>query len=98
MTVKTIDATTAKQWLEDDEAILIDVREPNEHAAQKIEGAQLHPLGSICCGSLPQTDKKIIIHCQKGVRGNNACQKLLSENASLDLYNLEGGIEAWYQT
>lgn len=97
MTVKYIDPQTAKRWLDANEAILIDVREPAEHASQKIKGAQLHPLGSICCGKLPQTDKKILIHCQKGIRGRNACEKLLAENDELEIYNIEGGIEAWEQ-
>lgn len=97
MTVKTIDAATAKNWLEQDEAVLIDVRESAEHASSRIPEAQLHPVGSICCGALPDTGKKIIIHCQKGMRGRNACEKLLTENAALEVYNMEGGIEAWAQ-
>lgn len=97
MNVKTIDALTAKQWLSEGQAVLIDVREPTEHASQKITGAKLHPVGSICCGDLPSREKKIIIYCQKGMRGSNACQKLMAENDELDIYNLEGGIEAWQQ-
>lgn len=97
MTIKHIDVSTAKQWLDNDEAILIDVREPAEHAAQKIPDAALHPVGSICCSGIPQTEKKILIHCQKGMRGSNACQKLMAENEALEVYNIEGGIEAWQQ-
>lgn len=97
MTVQNIDVQTAKQWLDNNEAILIDVREPAEHAAQKIPNAALHPVGSICCSGIPQTDKKILIHCQKGMRGSNACQKLMAENEALEVYNIEGGIEAWQQ-
>lgn len=95
MTIKTIDALTAKAWLDEGKALLIDVREPAEYASQKIAGAASKPLGSICCGNLPETDKKIIIHCQRGMRGENACNKLISENNALEIYNLEGGIEAW---
>lgn len=97
MSVKQINAKTAKQWLDAEEAILIDVREPAEHAAQNIPGALLKPVGSVCCSKLPTTDKKILIHCQKGARGNNACQKLFAENDSLEIYNIEGGLEAWQQ-
>ena len=97
MNVKTVDVTTAKQWLDKDQAILIDVREPAEYASQKIIGAALHPVGSISVNKIPQTDKKILIYCQKGARGSNACQKLLTENEELEVYNIEGGIEAWHQ-
>ncbi len=95
--VQNIGVQTAKQWLDKNEAILIDVREPAEHASQKISGAALHPVGSICCNDIPKTDKKILIHCQKGMRGSNACQKLMAENEELEVYNIEGGIEAWQQ-
>lgn len=95
MTVKNIDVQTAKKWLDADEAILIDVRESIEHNTQKIEGAKLHPSGSICCSSIPETDKKILVHCQKGGRGHNACQKLIAESDEINVYNIEGGIEAW---
>ena len=97
MNVKTVDVTTAKQWLDKNQAILIDVREPAEYASQKIVGAALHPVGSISVNSIPHTDKKILIYCQKGARGSNACQKLMTENEELEVYNIEGGIEAWQQ-
>jgi rhodanese-related sulfurtransferase len=97
MNVKTVNVTTAKQWLDKKQAILIDVREPAEYASQKIVGAALHPVGSISVNSIPQTDKKILIYCQKGARGSNACQKLMTENEELEVYNIEGGIEAWYK-
>lgn len=97
MTIKHIDAQTLKQWLTNDEAILIDVREPAEHKTANIPGAILKPLGSICCSDIPKSRKKIVLHCQKGMRGTNACQKLFAENNDIEVYNLEGGIEAWKQ-
>lgn len=96
MPFKTIDSKTLKNWLEKGEAVLVDVREPAEHAASNIDGAVLLPLGKINKTSLPLcAGKKLVIHCQKGRRGEMACKKLISENPNLDVYNLEGGIEAW---
>jgi rhodanese-related sulfurtransferase len=97
MTIKNIDAPTLKKWLDNNEAVLIDVREPAEHKTANIPGSTLKPAGSICCGDIPDTGKKIVIHCQKGARGTNACQKLIAENNAIEVYNLEGGIEAWQQ-
>lgn len=97
MPVKQIDPTTAKQWLDKGEAVLIDVREPAEHAAQHIKGAQLCSLGSLCGDKLPKTNKKILVHCQKGVRGERACENLIAEKSPLEVYNIQGGIEAWQQ-
>lgn len=96
MLLKTIDSKTLKNWLENGEAVLVDVREPAEHAASNIEGAVPLPLGKINKTTAPPcAGKKLVIHCQKGRRGETACKKLLSENPNLDIYNLEGGIEAW---
>jgi rhodanese-related sulfurtransferase len=95
-TIKSIDAKTAKEWLDKHEAIIIDVREPGEHAAIHIVGATLIPVNMIDENKLPKFhNKKFIIHCQLGKRGAMACEKLLRNNPTLDVYNLEGGIEAW---
>lgn len=96
MALKTIDAKTLKTWLDNNEAVLVDVREPAEHAAENITGATLLPLGSVSKSALPTcAGKKLVIHCRKGGRGGSACAKLLAEDPNLDIYNLEGGIEAW---
>ena len=96
MPISQVNAETVKQWLDNGEAVLIDVREPGEHAAQHIDGAMLHPLGKVCCDELPDTaGKKVVLHCARGKRSAMACQKLLAEDDSLQLYNLEGGISAW---
>lgn len=97
--VKSIDAKTANEWLCRKEAILIDVREPEEYNAMHILGANLIPVGSIKTNKLPPEayNKKIIIHCRLGKRGSIACEKLLSENPNLDVYNIEGGIDQWQQ-
>ncbi len=96
MTITPIDPTTLKQWLDTGEAIVVDVREPAEYAAEKIKGATLLPLARVSKSTLPDcTNKKLVIHCRKGGRGGNACQKLLAEDPSLEIYHLEGGLDAW---
>lgn len=93
---QSIDAKTAKEWLEKNEAVLIDVREPGEHQAMKISGSKLIPVGSISKDKLPDIqNKKLIIHCHIGKRGGMACEKLLRDHPDLDIYNLEGGISSW---
>ena len=97
MPIQTIDAPTLKRWLDSGEAVLIDVREPGEHASCHIAGATLLPVGSVCKSALPKAyeGKKLVVHCLKGGRGSTACEKLLAEDSALTLYNLEGGIGAW---
>lgn len=96
MTIKNIDAKTLKNWLDNDQAILIDVRQPAEHRSQNISHAKLIPLDQICKEKLPHIgNKKLVIHCQAGKRSLMACQKLLNENLGVEIYNLEGGINSW---
>lgn len=96
MTIKNINCETLKNWLNSDEAILIDVREPAENEARKIEGSYLIPLAQISKKSLPNLGtKKLVIHCHSGKRSFAACSKILSEDPNLEVYNLEGGILSW---
>ena len=96
MGIKNIDAKTLEKWLKNDEAVLVDVREIAEHQARNIAKANLVPLGKICCGKLPNfSGKKLVVHCQGGKRSLAACQKLIAEDGDLEVYNLEGGINAW---
>lgn len=93
--MKTVDAKTLNQWLKEESAVLVDVREPAEHLAARITGARLHPLSRFDPGDLAGHGNRIVIHCLKGGRGATACARLLQEQPDLDVYNLEGGIEAW---
>ncbi len=96
MSVQSVDTHTLKYWLDNDEAILLDVREPAEHALEHIPEAHLLPLGQVSLQSLPSLQgKKVVIHCRSGQRSLMACHKLAAEEASLELYNLTGGILAW---
>lgn len=96
MALCSVDANTLKQWLDSGEAMLVDVREPAEHAAEKIGGSALLPLRSVSKSALPPCEgKKLVLHCRKGGRSASACAKLLEEDPAMDLYNLDGGIEAW---
>lgn len=96
--IKLIDVATAKAWLDEGIAIFVDVREPGEYAIAHIPGATLMPIGTLNMNTLPQVkNKKIIIHCQFGKRGSQACEKLLQMNPTLEIYNLAGGLAAWQQ-
>jgi len=96
MSIKNINCETLKNWLDSGEAVLIDVREPAENESSKIEGSHLIPLGQISKKLLPSLEnKKLVVHCHSGRRSLNACNKLLSEDSDLEIYNLEGGILSW---
>lgn len=77
------------------DGLLIDVREPHEHAISKIDGACLIPLGELPSqlADLPR-DREIIVHCKSGARSAKAV-KLLLENGFTRVSNVRGGIDAW---
>jgi rhodanese-related sulfurtransferase len=96
MPIINIDCKTLKKWLQNDEAVLVDVRELSEHQNNRIEQAQLIPLGEIAMNSLPELDgKKLVLHCHSGKRSFNACNKILRDDPDFEIYNLDGGIYAW---
>ena len=96
MPTQSITPITAKEWLDNNEAILIDVREPAEFNEMHIAGAHLIPVGTVCKKALPEFQhKKIIVHCRLGKRGQTACEKLCFDDPALEIYNIEGGIIAW---
>jgi adenylyltransferase/sulfurtransferase len=74
---------------------LIDVREPFEYEIARIDGAKLIPLGEIA-ERLDELSAKepIVVHCHSGTRSAQAA-RLLQERGFANVYNLEGGIDAW---
>ena len=77
------------------EGLLIDVREPEEHAVARIEGARLIPLKTLPneLASLPR-DREILVHCKAGGRSAKAVHLLL-EHGFTRVRNVSGGIDAW---
>ncbi|CDZ28221.1 rhodanese-like domain-containing protein [Neorhizobium galegae] len=99
-TTRTVSATQAADWLAAGDAILIDVREPDEFREEHIGAAASLPLGSVAGlrqnFTIPE-NRKIVVHCLKGGRGEQACRKLEDILPAHQIYNLEGGITAWKQ-
>lgn len=93
--MKIITAKELKERLDRNEVLLVDVREPSEHQSEYIEGASSIPLAEISLENMPNTSQPIVIHCLSGRRSADACAKLLSENSTLEIYTLDGGISAW---
>lgn len=83
------------QWRESGHPhMLIDVREPFEHASANIEGALLIPMGEVMSQleALP-TDRPVVVQCQSGGRSARVTAALRAKG--YDAVNLAGGIQAW---
>ena len=74
---------------------LIDVREPFEFEIARIDGAKLIPLGQLAnrLHELKQNGQTVV-HCHTGMRSAQAVQ-MLRQTGFTNVYNLEGGIDAW---
>ena len=74
---------------------LLDVREPSEYAACKIEGSKPIPMAEIAgrFGELPK-DRIIVVHCHHGGRSAQVV-RFLVETGLEQAKNLTGGIDAW---
>lgn len=79
------------------EAVLLDVRTPEEFALNSIAGAVNVPWNTlrraIDEGDLDQS-KPYVVHCQSGVRAYNAC-RILMQKGFKEVYNLSGGMVSY---
>lgn len=78
--------------------LLLDCREPDEHATTRIEGAELLPL-STWSTAYPEAfpadkESRIIIHCHHGMRSLRAT-RFLRQQGYTAVQSMAGGIEAW---
>ncbi|MGM8365813.1 rhodanese-like domain-containing protein [Virgibacillus sp. W0181] len=80
---------------ENNDHYYIDVRTPREYERLHIFGFKNIPLYDLKkeVHTLPK-DKKIVVVCQTGMRGNEACKRL-KRRGFTDLANVRGGVSTW---
>jgi len=94
---KTVTDATPEQlqtWLANGEILLVDVREVNEYAVERIHGALLYPLSTFDPQALPKEGRKLVLHCAGGVRSMKAAHKLQQAGFG-HVTHLAGGLQAW---
>lgn len=95
--MQEITATELKRRMDAGEDVqLIDVRQPDEYAFAKIEGAKLIPLGDIV-RRMDELDpeREVILQCKAGGRSATAIQMLTRAGYQGKMANLRGGITSW---
>lgn len=92
-----IDPRDAQAALSRGECVLVDVREADEHARERIAGSVLLPLSALSPQKIAALGaNRVAIHCKSGRRGADAvarCAGLAA--AGITVVNVNGGIEAW---
>jgi len=95
-----ISVEEAKEKLDKGEAVMIDVREPDEYATVHAEGVRLIPVNTVMT-QVKQIkdlagDKEVLFICKSGQRSALAAEFATAGGLNdLPLYNVEGGTEAW---
>ena len=75
---------------------LLDVREPWEFDAARIEGAKLMPMGDVPSRAHQELDPEdhIVVYCHHGVRSMNVVAWLRQQGFE-KAQSMAGGIDAW---
>jgi len=93
----SLTTTQATLLINREDAVVIDVRQPDEYIAGHLPESRNIPLGQIeeRASELDKLkDTPLIMVCQSGSRSDGACKKLEKLGFS-KLNNLAGGINAW---
>lgn len=79
-----------------EDLFLLDVRERPEYDLCHLDGAVLIPVGMIPNNRkrIP-TDRPVVVYCHHGIRSANVANYLYAQDGLTNLYNLDGGINAW---
>lgn len=95
---KSISPTEAYALVQErKDLFFLDVRTARERADAAIAGSQLVSMWDLMRGRLPlPKDTPILLVCAVGGR-SYAAGKVLSQKGYQEVYNLSGGIKAWYK-
>lgn len=91
----------AKEMMDTQDVIILDVREQDEYDSGHIPGAVLLPVGTIdeetAAEVIPEKDSTVLVYCRSGNRSKTA-SAALAELGYTNIYEF-GGINTWpYET
>ena len=96
-TYEQIDQQTAKEMMDTQEVIVLDVREQDEYDSGHITGAVLLPVGAITADTaaevIPEKDATVLVYCRSGNRSKTAAAALAALGYT-SIYEF-GGINTW---
>lgn len=96
--IREVSQDEFRRWLEEDKDLaIVDVREANDHAHSRIEGAINIPRGVLELeieDSVPDRNKTIVAYCGGGGRSALAAD-VLQQMGYKDVYSLQGGYKQW---
>lgn len=94
---RQISQEEAKEMMDSQNVIILDVREQDEYDSGHIPGAVLLPVGTIdeaaAAAAVPEKDAVILVYCRSGNRSKTASSALADLGYS-NVYEF-GGINTW---
>lgn len=98
---RQISQEEAKEMMDTQEVIILDVREQDEYDSGHIPDAVLLPVGTIdedtAAAVIPEKDSTVLVYCRSGNRSKTA-SSALAELGYTNIYEF-GGIKTWpYET
>ncbi len=98
--MRELSALQLKEYLEtcDEQPLLLDVRQPWEYDACKIENSVLVPMSTIpaTVASL-DADRETVVICHHGIRSRSV-GRYLEQAGFSNIINLSGGVAQWAKT
>lgn len=93
--IPAISPSMLRQRLEAGTAVMIDIREPDEFARERIAGARPVPLSAFEQHSIDREDGKAFVFvCRTGNRTTSHAARFVQKDLG-EIYQLAGGIDAW---
>lgn len=87
----------AKEMMDTEDVLILDVREQDEYDSGHIPNAVLLPVGTIteetAAAVIPEKDTTVLVYCRSGNRSKTAA-KALAELGYSNIYEF-GGISTW---
>jgi rhodanese-related sulfurtransferase len=83
--------------LVDDGAVLVDIRDADEHARERIQGARHIPLSKLDAADFEELKgRTVIFHCRSGARTQaNGDRLAATAGEGCEAFIVEGGLEGW---
>ncbi|HMN40569.1 MAG TPA: rhodanese-like domain-containing protein [Phycisphaerales bacterium] len=92
-------ALQIRDWLRNGECVLVDVREPDEHAREHIGQARIVPLSRFDAAEAARgvnPGQRLVLHCKSGKRSADAARLAVGRlGPGTPVVSMSGGIEAW---
>lgn len=96
-TYQQISQETAKEMMDTQKVVVLDVREPHEYDSAHIHGAVLLPVGTItedtAAAVIDDLETVVLVYCRSGNRSKTASQVLVDIGYT-NVYEF-GGINTW---